>query len=77
MKIKMVEYFISNNSSNQIFATFEYQQIKFDMFKSTQLPNNYWRFLEDESYEKLKKITNVELIERNCGPYLNWIDRQF
>lgn len=77
MRIKMVDYYVPAHSASQIFATFEYQRLRFDMVRNTQKKQSYWKFKENEAFEQLKKITNVELVERNCSPYLSWIDKLF
>lgn len=72
MKIKMVSYYA--NSKPQIFATFEYQKIKFDVFKNLEDLSPHWNFLEDEAFLKLRKIANTELILKNCIPKLYLLD---
>jgi len=72
MKIKMVSYYVRN--SPQIFATFEYQKIKFDMFKNIEEFNPIWDFIEDEDFLMLKKIVNLELLRQNCLPHLTMLD---
>lgn len=72
MKIKMVSYYAMNPV--QVFATFEYQQVQFDMFKNLEDFSPKWKFMEDEGFLKLNKIANIELIEKNCYNQLSVLD---
>lgn len=74
MKLKMVGYFKENCS--QIFVTFEYQEIQFDMYKDLKSSYPQWEFLEDEGFDKLNKIANIDLIEKSCSSHLRLFDFQ-
>ncbi len=74
MKLKLVSYFKENCS--QVFVTFEYQDIQFDMYKDLKVPHTQWEFLQDDGFDKLNKIANIDLIEKSCSPHLRIFDFQ-
>lgn len=74
MSLKLVSYFKENCS--QVFATFEYEDIQFDMYKDLKTNQSSWEFMKDEGFDRLNKVADVNEIEMNCFNYLNLFDKE-
>lgn len=71
--LKLVSYYLTN--PHQIFATFNYKGIDFDMVREKSSKN--WEFLEDDAFICIASIINTEILFDNCLKDLCMIDSYY